>query len=1054
MIHPKHQQEWNESAVDSDLRDLNVISFMDDTGNYPVYSLLLPAESKRTNTGALPCGILKRYDAFIKSGGWWCWGGEDLLNPGELLEWGTFKPEEPRTITKENGKEHLMKYENPRGVPVKVITPLLPERLQDLILSQYGYNPEEGLTPWGFVLQNPEVPVVITEGAKKTLCVVSCGHMAIGVSGVSTAYSYNKRTNQRALKPHIKALATPGRKFIIMYDQDDKPATVKNVRKVTNRLAELLYNEGCETYKASWNKELGKGIDDVVAAHGKEQFKEILEQAVKIRPEKCENLDPVKQLELFTGKKVVRVNEQYLKFEDIGFEESRLVMIQSPKKTGKSTRIAEYVKECIKRGIKVIVPCHRELLGRSLARTWGLSYVDNLSQAQLANCAGMVLCVNSLHAKSKAFFLPEEWQGAVVIIDESEQVIKHLLTCSTCRKHRVAIIKSLSTLLALARRVIAADADLSDLSVDFLEELVNAKPRILVNDYKYEGQEWDIFSYNKPETVLAKLVESVEAREKAFVCVSGQKPNSLWGTQTVEKYLKERFPNLSILRIDSETTGQIGHPAHGVISRINEVAPRYDLVISSPSLCTGSSIEVFDHFSKVFGFGTGVVDPNTMRQFLARLRDSKAERHIYMAKTGHSYMAGGLLSIDKLLNSQQRVIRSQILALQKAGIPELMGGAVTIEAICPSAAALKAWAKIVTNHNFSMLNYRTNVLEGLKAEGHRIHESEDDLDGDKATLKKIKTENYEEYKKKVVDVTPLESEEEFKAIDTSNQKTETQRLQARNWVLKQSYGGDLTPEVVEIDDSGLYQKLRLLYYVTKGKKYIEGEDIDRAKAQIEEGGGQLWPSDFIKSQKGKVVQFLDFLNISPLLKEGLIFTNETPELVSIKKCFFDRVLTENCLQDLKQLGFTGLKESDTPIMIFKKILRLLGLKLVATGKRQGGGARHRFYTIQSMPLTEKIFKFWEQRSEERQSKRLERAARDAEKASVEVLQYEDRKPVPQIVTDTISCIRDAVGQDGITSKLRDVVTSETWKKWGDQILLGMDQSLQRIFLKEIPVHLF
>jgi hypothetical protein len=55
--------------------------------------------------------------------------------------------------------------------------------------------------------------------------------------------------------------------------------------------------------------------------------------------------------------------------------------------------------------------------------------------------------VDSLHQESQAQFNAADWEGAIVIMDEVEQIIWHLLNSSTCQENRVSILNSFKELV-------------------------------------------------------------------------------------------------------------------------------------------------------------------------------------------------------------------------------------------------------------------------------------------------------------------------------------------------------------------------------------------------------------------------------------------------------------------------------------------------------------------------------------------------------------------------------------------------------------------------------
>ena len=63
-----------------------------------------------------------------------------------------------------------------------------------------------------------------------------------------------------------------------------------------------------------------------------------------------------------------------------------------------------------------------------------------------------------------------------MVIDEVEQVIWHLLNSSTCQNYRVAILKCfkelLQTVVSTGGQIYIADADLSPLSLRYIQQLI------------------------------------------------------------------------------------------------------------------------------------------------------------------------------------------------------------------------------------------------------------------------------------------------------------------------------------------------------------------------------------------------------------------------------------------------------------------------------------------------------------------------------------------------------------------------------------------------------
>jgi hypothetical protein len=240
---------------------------------------------------------------------------------------------------------------------------------------------------------------------------------------------------------------------------------------------------------------------------------------------------------------------------------------------------------------------------------------------------GHGLCIDSLHPTSQASFDPKAYEGALVIFDEDEQIFWHALNSSTCRENRQAILSSLKTLIQTVLRsggqIVLQDADLSDISIDFVREFAETdiEPWVAVNHWQ-PSEPWKIKFYDTqhvkggtkddPSGLLKDSVDHVTNGGKIWVTCDSQKAKSKHGTKTLESYYRSRCPGKKILRIDAETVANPEHPAYQCAEKIqgsekikDGLAALYDIIICSPSLATGVSVDLRGHFTAVFGIFQG-----------------------------------------------------------------------------------------------------------------------------------------------------------------------------------------------------------------------------------------------------------------------------------------------------------------------------------------------------------------------------------------------------------------------------------------------------------------
>ena len=237
----------------------------------------------RKNDGGLRLQWLKNYK-HIDGGGWWC-PTLDIIE-GERSNWGCFKPKTPRR----NKEGKVVKYEHPPRQPVQPffleVTRKRWEWLgyKNLANGSVHVGVPENCIPlefWEWVKRSPDLPIIITEGAKKTASLLSANYCAVGISGVWNGCPAELADDgtklEKKLNPQLEAIATPGREFIFAFDNDTKPKTVAAVSKALQTLGGLFEDEGCTVSVMTWRHLEEKGIDDVHLVRGVETVDEIFE---------------------------------------------------------------------------------------------------------------------------------------------------------------------------------------------------------------------------------------------------------------------------------------------------------------------------------------------------------------------------------------------------------------------------------------------------------------------------------------------------------------------------------------------------------------------------------------------------------------------------------------------------------------------------------------------------------------------------------------------------------------------------------------------------------
>lgn len=966
-----HEQEWLNSCVDRQLIELNVKTLK---GTSPSEYLLYSDELTRRNDGRISNSILKRYE-HVEKGGWWCSGIDIMTGTNDL--WGCFKPDKPRFNYDEN---KIIRYEHPPKTPTGIFALRVPLHLWRRIAHRYNIEFKSEIVDksqsdfgfWQWVIDNKSIPLCITEGAKKAGALLTAGYVSIALPGINNGYRTPKnevghRIGKSYLIPQLHKLVATGRSVYIAFDQDSKPNTFKAVNKAIRKLGFLMNSLGCQVKIPTWDSKHGKGVDDFLLNSGNNAFDECYEKALPIETWKARELNHL------TLDSDLEVNTPYIPNLSIP-ETKKLVAIKSGIGTGKTKFLSKIVQKAITKKQKILVIGHRIKLVEQLCQRFGLSYIKEYQNNSSEEYLGYGLCIDSLHEKSQANFNPHDWQDALIIIDEVEQVLWHGLNSDTCSSNRVSILKCLKSLVQAVMngegRMFIADADLSNISIEYLIALSGypIEPYIVRNNWiPKSSSTWKAYNYveNTPRKFLKDLVEHIQQGGKPYICLSAQKLTSKWGTQTLELYLQQQFPNTKILRIDSESLKDPNHNAYECINQLDSILTRYDIVITSPVLETGISIDIKGHFSSVWCLAQGIQNPTSVIQSLGRVREN-IPRYLWLASYGFNKVGNGSVSIPGLLTSGHRLTNLNIRFLQQSDLESLDDLDIGFQ-----GESLLCWGKMSVRMNAKMITYRETIISFIQRANHKVEFSNENKNfhkrksqGNKLyaspkknslieAIEEIRENNYKLESENISRAEDL-TQEEYKILKRSLVKTAVERRRLRKYDLKLLYSIPITPELVMLDDHGWYQKLRIHYFLTKGRIHLAERDAKVAQKMIEKGEGSIFLPDFNSSQLGATIGILEVLGIHTLLHNiNRKIINIDPDLVKMLH------LAISNRQDIKSIIGIGIANNASPITIIRKLLDKIGFGINSCGSQKIGKKRFRVYqVVPPNDNREKVFEKW------------------------------------------------------------------------------------------------
>lgn len=933
-VFASREAEFDASAIDPEIADLNFGGIEAEEALHFLY----PNGVERRNDGRLTDKYLKIF-RWLMEGGWYCQGINPLTM--ERSSWGCLKSDRPRRyLEKKKKKKKLIKYEHPREVATEIFCLRVNYRIGLKIAKNQGIRAEseyldrmvdvdladedEGF--WLWVLDTKYLRITLTEGPKKAASQLSAGHLAIGLPGISNGFrsQIGGEKCKPFLIPHLKLFAVKDREFTFCFDQDTKPKTIANVNKAISSTGRLLEREGCKvSVVGGWTASC-KGVDDLIYSCGEDAYHEAFNNRKSLdawRLDKDFGISKYPQ---------IKVNVRYLdpsvqpKDSEGNINlQGKIIAIKSAKNTGKTEYIANIVQPDLERGRSVLIITHRIQLAMALARRVGINHISEVRDDETGKLFGYSLCIDSLHPDSQAQFNPDDWDNSTVVIDECEQVLWHLLNSTTCQGQRVAILRTFTKLLQNIAHsngtIIMSDADLSGVSIDYIQNLTDKRLQLwlLNNSYNPNQGKRKLYLYHSPALLVAAVCQAIEKGEKVLIHCSSQQANSKWAAQHLESLFGNKFPDRSRLLVDSQTVREPRHPACGCIDKLNEILQFYDIVIASPTIETGVSIDI-KHFDSVWCLANGVQTVDAVCQTLERVRDD-VPRHLCITIGGIKKVGNGSDSTQGLLASQHKMFKANFQFLAVAD------GFANFDGF--ESQHLSTWAKYAAKANSGFINYERDILDKLHREGYDIATDSDTTSVEllaqeqkvQAEILVVKDLNYTADRQgKIAAKNP--DDERLKELKQKAGKTKAECHQESKGNLCRRYlTEDITHDLIIKDDDDWHPQLQLHYYLTLGRKYLKSRDIAKIKGLSPDNGMNVFQPDANRTLLSTKILALEALDIQQFFGEDKTFTSNS--LVD----WFTKI-TE-CRSDIKRFLGVWIGSQCTPIGAAQQLLGKLGLKL-------------------------------------------------------------------------------------------------------------------------------
>jgi hypothetical protein len=300
-IDEPHLTEFRDSAIAPDIAALNFRSFDGNNENEldEAFTLLVE-EPDHNNNWTLAGKSQNDLANTLRSGGWIFKGYKGVC----------VKPNSPRKVKDENGKEKDIKYESPRGQgKLQLLIPRISVRVGLEIVSKLGEEVAEEYRHrielsapgaedpgfWDWYLEHDGF-IIITEGAKKACSLVSNGYPAIALNGmwgwgtnIKDMFGNVERDDLgkslKTIHPDLEPFLD-GREIVLALDREATPDKVKMVEMAKAAFVRALDGEGIVVTDLKWRNAKGntKGIDDYIAAKGVKALDKAYAKRSEIQP--------------------------------------------------------------------------------------------------------------------------------------------------------------------------------------------------------------------------------------------------------------------------------------------------------------------------------------------------------------------------------------------------------------------------------------------------------------------------------------------------------------------------------------------------------------------------------------------------------------------------------------------------------------------------------------------------------------------------------------------------------------------------------------------------
>jgi hypothetical protein len=894
----------------------------------------------------------KRY-AHLAAGGWRTLS--DAL-PG-VPRFDQWKPASPRAKGRRDERGNWaalpgqsVKYEAPPQAPDGggLLLPVVPERCWLAIADRQGLpRPDAaalaaGFWPWA--LATPGLQLLICEGWKKALAAVSAGWAALALPGVQMGRRREVDGSERLIQ--ALQLLAPGRRWLIAFDAEARPATAAKVGAAAGALARAMRSAGGRVEVARLPLLPGTdktGLDDLLAGAGPEALDRAL---ADVGPRAV--LPRLRTADVMAPAGAYLADAAPIPAPAV----APLVILSAAMGAGKTEAIAAHLAPLAAAGVPVLMPSHRQALGQAAAERVGVPWRPLPGTDE--RWQGVAACWDSWRPSSALQLSPTGWAGAVLVADEWAQAVEHLLLSSgtTLAGYRAEVLRTAAEQLPRTLQVIAAEAGMPAWAVGLLESLTGRRAHVIASAARpMAGRPLHApEGFKQPQAAAlafkARWAALVAAGEPFLCWTSSQKGEFSNSAQRLAALHRLRCPGALVDVIDSTTpelAAEVAADPDGWAERRAAEAQALGVPFAlycTPAISSGLSWARWRP-AAVIAYAGGRVAPEHVAQALARVRCPEVPAYLYAAES----CPGGALRVGSGATDP-----AQLIADLRAVTDPLYGQ--QLADADAEGAWLAAWGELGANRNRQRYAYRATIAGLLEREGWALQApgplpcpvagavAAADLQAAAAA--------YRDAADQAVIAAPLVQATEATELQRRRRLEPSDQAALARFRLTSRWGlGDAAPslELLEADRDGLRDRLRLGWLLNTPEALALVPAADWRAVDALDPEGRPFAPDRLRVTLGSRLAALAGLGLPALLRRfaaGEVIAANDPAVIA---------LHATATTHRGQLAAAAaLSPAALPTGTLRALLQASGWELVSAGRIKARTDGRDAYTYRAAPI--------------------------------------------------------------------------------------------------------